>query len=285
MINFYTGRGEEEFFTDLAAERHRADLDVAGISLEKEKRGHFLWERIKVSSEEGERSIGRPMGNYDTLTLPRLELMDEEEVFDAVDEVSRELCHLCEENGILPERILVLGLGNRELTPDAIGPRCADMVEATMQLKGADKESFYSLDCSEIAVLSPGVEARSGIEAGVVARGICDEISPDLVIAVDALASGSPERLGSTVQISDTGIFPGSGLGMGRSPINEDSLGVPVIAIGVPTVINAKSFLPKTHSSVRLEDTFLSPKDIDTVVKNASRIIAGGINQAFGIFS
>ena len=285
MCDYGIGKDKKRFTSDLAAERRRADISVDGISYSKERCGPFEWERICVSSEEGEESIGRPKGFYDTLNLPKIELMDEEEIMDAANEVSRELCELCTKNNILPGRILVVGLGNKDLTPDSVGPKSAEITEATMQLKSLDSDMFYGLECSEIAVFAPGVSAKNGFDTALAVKSLCHAIAPDVVIAIDSLASSSSARLGRTIQISDTGIFPGSGLGFSGKPLNKDYLSTPVLAIGVPTVINSERFIPDDQILPKERGMFVSPKEIDGIVKNAARIIAGGINQAFGIFS
>ncbi len=263
--------------SDLACERRRANASVAGISYKCERCPSGSWERICISSEEGSKSIGRPIGNYDTLNTGRLDLLDLDGADDAKNEVAAELCRLFDKNGISPERILVVGLGNKALTPDAVGPMTAELVEPTMHISRCDRKMFESLECSEIAVIAPGVCASSGLDSSAVTVGVCEKIKPDAVIAVDALASRSPDRLGTTLQICDTGIFPGTGLGYGTEAIDRDLLGVPVIAIGVPTVINSNAFGSNSAGM------FVAPKDINGIVESASRIIAGGINQAFGL--
>ena len=184
----------------------------------------------------------------------------------------------------LPVTHLVVGLGNMNLTPDSVGPRTADSVNATMHLAVCEPNLFRSLECLEIAVVVPGVMSTSGVEAAEVVSSLCDRIEPDAVIAVDSIASRSPERLGRTVQISNTGIFPGSGIGNRRQPLSEKTLGVPVIAIGVPTVINARAFSSENDRLQKENDLFVSPRDIDTVVSVSAKIISRSINQAFGIF-
>ena len=273
--------------SDLACERGRADLGIEGVKLTKESCGEYSWERIRIESEAGARDIGRPMGNYDTLTLPRVDTLSEEDIDDAANEVARELCLAADRLLIYPERLLIIGLGNRDLTPDSVGPRAAAGITATLHMMRADDGVFSSLDCSEIAVISPGVTAQSGMDASDIIVGICERIMPDAVIAIDALASKSVTRLGTTIQISDTGIFPGGGIGNKRTPLNEDTLGVPVIAIGVPTVINARHLLlecgaaPEAGSAV--DGMFISPREIDGIAEASARIISRGINQAFGI--
>lgn len=271
--------------TDLACERHRADTASSGVKFRTERVGAFTWERLTVTSAEGAESIGRPIGSYNTLNVPEMTVLDDSDIADAANEVSRELCSAFERLGVIPDRILVVGLGNGDLTPDAVGPRTAERVTATMHVKRFDRRFFSELDCSEIAVCTPGVTSKTGMEAAETVTSICERIEPDAVIAIDSLASRSTERLGKTIQISDTGIFPGSGIGNGRRPLNEDTLGAPVIAIGVPTVINARILVgDDSRDGADAADLFVSPKDIDTVVDVSSKIIADGINQAFGIF-
>ena len=232
------------FMTDLAAERHRADTSVNGIFYRRDDTGPFVWERIDVTTREGEIAIDRPRGSYDSLSVERMDLLDENEIADAANEIAGELCRMFEKSSVTPTRILVVGLGNEDLTPDSIGPKSANLVNATMHIQENDPLLFKSLECSEIAVFTPGVMAKTGIETSDAVSAVCDMIDPDAVIAIDAIASRSPSRLGSTVQISNTGIFPGSGIGNKRKPIGEKTLGVPVIAVGVPTVINASAFIP-----------------------------------------
>lgn len=280
------------FTSDLACERRRADTDISGVDFKKECFGEYCWERIRITSEEGAKSIGRPCGIYNTLTLPRVDTLDEEDTFDASNEIAKELCHIFDDISVYPGRLLVVGLGNPALTPDSVGPKCAERINATMHISRFKRGVFGELECSEIAVCTPGVMASTGIEAAETVLGLCDRISPDAVIAIDSLAARSPERLGKTIQISDTGIFPGSGIGNARFPLSKRTLGIPVIAIGVPTVINASvlasrdeegyddSARRKTHD---FDEMFVSPREIDGIAHTSAKIIAQGINQAFGI--
>ena len=271
--------------SDLACERRRADINVPGISYRKEQRGIFTWERIEITSHEGEESIGRPMGSYDTLTTERMDALDASDIEDASNEIATELCRIFERTSIIPSKILVVGLGNCDLTPDSVGPRTANLVNATMHLKKSDADFFESLECAELAVLTPGVMAKTGIESTDTVSAICDVTEPDAVIAIDSIASRSPTRLGTTIQISNTGIFPGSGIGHKQKALSERNLGIPVIAIGVPTVINAAAFCDTCSSDTSsTSEMFVSPRDIDAIVNVSSKIISQGINQAFGVF-
>ncbi len=290
---FYTERDyrTDHPYTDLACERRRADTSILGVDYKKELGLVGSWERIRISSDEGARSIGRPIGTYNTLELERMDLLEAEAIDDAADEVARELCYMCDLNSVVPERVLVVGLGNPELTPDSLGPAACRGIKATMQIKSFDPALFDNLECSEIAVVTPGVAARSGFDAAEYIKGICSVMKPDVIFAVDALASRSVSRLGTTVQISDTGILPGSGIGNCRRAIDKESVGSPVIAIGIPTVIDSRMFwLDARGEGAALDDAapgaamFVSPREISEIVSVGSRIISDGINQAFGLF-
>ena len=283
------GKGTHNFDkspnSDLACERRRADVAMSGIQFRTEGIGAYRWEKLSVTTDEAAETIGRPIGSYNTLNIPELSTLDDADIADAANEISKELCIMLDKLGVIPERLLIVGLGNRDLTPDSVGPLVAERVTATMHVKNFDRRFFTDLDCSEIAVCVPGVTSKTGMEAAETVMAICERIEPDAVIAIDSLASRSTERLGKSIQISNTGIFPGSGIGNGRRPLSEATLGAPVIAIGVPTVINARILIGESeNASEAPDDLFVSPKDIDTIASVSARIIAEGINQAFGIF-
>ncbi len=281
-----------EFYTDLACERYRADTNINGISYKEEASSSGIWERISITSQEGAKSIGRPMGIYNTLNVGRMDLLDEEQLHDASNEVAHELRKLLSDMNIHPGRLLIAGLGNPSLTADSLGSLAAKGVKPTLHIKNMDESFFSTLNCSEIAVISPGVTASSGLESLICVSGICEKIRPNAIIAIDAVASSSAGRLGSTIQISSTGIIPGGGVGNHRSAISEETVGVPVIAIGVPTVISSSVFCSdfygeneKKCQSQNLRGMFVSPKEINEIVDYASRIISSGINSAFGLYS
>ena len=273
-------------YSDLACERRKANVECEGICFTEERRGDYKWERITVTDKKGAESLGRPIGHYDTLTLPRMDTLTEEDIADAASEISEELCFSLDRISVIPDRILVVGLGNAELTPDSVGPKSALQVNATMHLAPADRQIAKNIECSGIAICIPGVMAKSGLDSVTTVKAISEKQSFDAVIAIDSLASLSPERLGKTIQISDTGIIPGSGIGCRRTPLNKESLGVPVIAIGVPTVINSKffSYSGEINNSEQNSEMFVSPREIDVITDASSKIISMGINLAFGIF-
>ncbi len=273
-------------YTDLACERRRADLKVEGVEYRKEENICGIWEKIHISSDEGARSIGRPVGYYDTLTLPRMDLMDFEEIMSVKEELAGELCEMVERCDITPTSVMVVGLGNGELTPDAVGPRTADKIHPTMHIYQLDEGLFDTLGCSKISVLKPGVTAKSGLDSSVIVKGVCNLVKPNLVIAIDSLRARDRARLGSTVQISSTGIVAGSGLHGARSEISKAVLGTPVISIGVPTVIDSRALVEgdqKSPSHHAGEGLMVSPKEIGEIVENSAEIIGGAINLVFGI--
>ena len=289
----YTNEKQNKAFgyTDLACERYKADTSLSGVAFQKEETPAGTWERIKITSLEGAKSIGRPMGIYNTLHTEQIDNFDEEMINDVSREIATELISLFNKTSVSSRRILVAGLGNSELTPDAIGSIAAKGVKPTLHIKSSDERLFSTLECSEIAVLTPGVPAQTGLDSLILLKSVCEKIKPNAVIAIDALAAKDRERLGKTVQISSTGIIAGGGLENHGTSINEATLGVPVFSIGVPTVISAKSFCPdKSQENGVLGKTqngksmFLCPKEISEIVALSARTIADGINLAFGLF-
>ena len=275
-------------YTDLALERRRVDTDLPGVDFSTENLRYGSWERMKIATKSAAESIGRQVGVYNTLNTDKMDMLYGMALDEAKDQLAKELCSIFDDMDIFPGRILVAGLGNILLTPDAIGCEVAAKVKPTLQIAEADREFFESLSCAEIAICTPGVCATSGLDAAIVIKGICDMIKPDAVIAIDALASRDPIRLGRTIQVCNTGISPGSGLGNTRLSISIETVGVPVIAIGVPTVIDSRLLCPDFCASSDKninEAMFVSPKEINEIISVGAEIIAEAINQAFGVFT
>ncbi len=290
----YNYTNEEQYkafgFTDLACERYKADTTLPGVTFQKEETPGGTWERIKITSLEGAKSIGRPMGIYNTLHTEKIDTFDDEMINDVSREIATELISIFNQTNVSLRRILIAGLGNSELTPDAVGSLCAKSVKPTLHIKSMDERLFSTLECSEIAVLAPGVPAQTGLDSIVILKSVCEKIKPNAVITIDALAARDRERLGKTIQISSTGIIAGGGLENHGISINEDTLGIPVFSIGVPTVINSKSFCPdKSPENENLntkhkKSMFVCPKEISEIVSLSARTISDGINLAFGLF-
>lgn len=269
--------------TDLAIERHQNINNevLEGVSLQKEAYEGVVLSKITVETESAADVLKKPVGVYYTAELvgfPDVSSLIDERL-DVIIKSLREL---------LPEKgsVLVAGLGNANITPDALGPKCADMVFATRHI---DKKLFKDYDfpeLREVSVISPGVTGQTGFESVEIIASLCEKTNPCAVIAVDALAAADVERLNRTIQISSAGIEPGSGVKNSRKALNKNSLGVPVIAVGVPTVVDAVS-LAKGIINGKDEETesdfsgmMVTSRDIDTVIENSSRFLALSINCA-----
>lgn len=233
---------------------------------------------IKIENEKGAIVLGKPIGTYITVESKLLRDADQDIYEPIVVIVHKILKKFIGDKN----RIMVVGLGNREVTPDSLGPKVIDNLYITRHLV---KEGIVS-DVKEISALCPGVMAQTGIETQILLKSICKDIRPDVVIVVDALAAAEASRLNSTIQICDTGISPGSGVGNNRSKINEETIGVKVIAIGVPTVISMSALLGQFGIGAfdineELATMFVTPKNIDESVKRVSFTISESINRFF----
>lgn len=242
--------------------------------------GAFRLTEVEVLDAEGAEALGKPVGRYRTLQAKqpfhrRAQSLRAEA--EAVAEQVRAL--LGEAHGC----VLVVGLGNRSVTPDAVGPRMTEHLLVTRHLVSSLPETFGSF--RPVAAIAPGVLFATGVESGEIARSVARAVRPAAVIAVDALCAQSPARLGSTIQFSDTGISPGSGAGNRRFALNRETLGVPVLAVGVPTVVRADTLAgtgdgTEERSCPELEDLLVTPKDIDLLVEETARILGRGISLA-----
>lgn len=263
--------------TDLALERAEINKDnVKGVTIDEERLSDITVTRMKILDREAERRLLKPMGKYITLQVPRF-------TKDAGLDREAAACFARELKRLMPSgvrSVLVAGLGNEAITPDSLGPRVADRIIATRHISGELANRLGLGELMPVAVLAPGVLGQTGIETGEIILGTVDRISPSVVIVIDALAARSLGRLGCTVQMSDTGISPGAGVGNARMKINEESLGVPVIAIGVPTVVDIKTMLNDAGGSVsdNIPDMIVTPKEIDMMIDRAAELIAVGVN-------
>lgn len=264
--------------TDMASEAHRiwrqgaTSLDrLPGVEAEESQRDGFSLFRVRILDEEGAQALGKPVGQYFTLELDRFFSRGDEGFERAVQALAGLLRDaFVDVNG--PS--LVVGLGNSEITPDALGPTAAQYVFPTRHLKLAAHPLFQ--DFSEVAVCSPGVMGTTGMESALQIAAFCREIKPARVVVVDALAGSDPGRLCRTIQIADSGIAPGSGVGNDRSCLSRETLGVPVVAVGVPTVIDASAF----GDDSGLRGLFVTPKDIDATIRAGARLIGYAVDLA-----
>ena len=261
------------FRTDIADEvfRSTAGADCRGLSYEECTVGGFAVARLAVTSGEGEAMLGKPMGHYCSLRLDGLLNRSSVMFSGAAEVLSGEIRRLMPNSF---SSVTVVGLGNPDITPDALGSLAAASVIATRHLKDADPADFASM--RNVSVLRPGVLGTSGIESSVQIRAICGEIKPDAVIVIDALAAAETSSLCRKIQVSDTGICPGSGVGNNRAAVNSDALGIPVISVGAATVIDAGVLC----SDPAAEKMFVTPRSIDYDVRLIGRLIGYAVDLA-----
>lgn len=277
------------FRTDLAVEaieNHKSAAALPHVRQSDRTLEGFAVHEVRILSEDAAREIGKPQGRYLTLELDALIRREE----DAFPRACKALSTLLRE--LLPRPnngpVLIAGLGNRMITPDAIGPQTADHVIATRHLVAQSPDIFA--DWRPVSALAPGVLGQTGVETGEVICGVLDRVRPAAVIAVDALAAGRLSRLLRTVQLADTGITPGAGVGNARAALNKETLGVPVIAVGVPTVVDGATLAHEISSQLGQPDcealddlsqpVMITTRDIDREVADISRMIGYAVNMA-----
>ena len=292
--------------TDLALEARESfeedDVKIRGVRIEEEddEELEIHTTRVVIETENGAKTMGKPVGTYITMEAPNMSAPDE----DYHREISQKLAeHLKSLMGEGEKSVLIVGLGNRDVTPDALGPYVVGNICITRHMiREFGAASLGEEQRNPVSGIVPGVMAQTGMETLEIIRGVVKETHPDLIIAVDALAARSTRRLNRTIQITDTGINPGSGVGNHRNGLNKQVLGIPVIAIGVPTVVDAATIVNDTMESLihaldmedyaqkyqlikeripsHLNTMFVTPKDIDETVKRLSYTISEGLNLA-----
>ncbi|MCI8947892.1 MAG: GPR endopeptidase [Lachnospiraceae bacterium] len=292
--------------TDLALEAResigKAQEELRGITVEEYDREEIQVHitRVVISSKNGAKAMNKPMGNYITLEAPAMQEADE----DYHREISEELAKQIQ--SILPglgteQSILVVGLGNRDVTADALGPGVVDNLFVTRHIVREYGKAAYNRErMNLVSGIVPGVMAATGMEAAEIVKGVVEQTSPDLIIVVDALAARSTKRLNRTIQVTDTGIQPGSGVGNHRNALTRENLGVPVIAVGVPTVVDAATIVvdavdkiqresakeghllgtDSIRSMPELNNMYVTGKNIDEIIKRLSFTISEALNIA-----
>ncbi len=279
------------FRTDLALEKREniASARIDGVISNKEEKNGVTVTTICVTNEVGAQALGKPVGKY--ITLEVTPFMKNADLSDGRIEVfAEELLSLLPKEGT----ILVAGLGNESITPDALGPKCVSLLLATRHIKKELAKSLGLSPLRPVAGIVPGVLGKTGIETAEIIEAVAEKIKPAALVVIDALASRKLSRLGTTVQMTDTGIAPGSGVGNTRTEISEKTLGIPVVAVGVPTVVDGTTMafdvlesagvkgenVQKLGSFKKEEFMMVTPKEIDLVIERASMLIAMGINSA-----
>ena len=312
--------------TDLAMEqkeRFESDhVEVSGVVLEEEydEEKEIKITTVRIETENGAKAMGKPVGTYLTLEAPNMAAADEgyhREISETLAGFLEKYMKDTEENQEKGYSVLVVGLGNREVTPDALGPYVVDQLFVTRQIvQDYGRFAVGNGGSWIVSAIVPGVMAQTGMESAEIIRGIVNETTPDLIMVIDALAARSTKRLNRTIQISDAGIYPGAGVGNHRSEITKDTMGIPVIAIGVPTVVDAATIVNDTMENFimaletsetlkgvgvvlqgynsaekyelvkeliapHLNGMFVTPKDIDDTVRRISYTISEAMNMLF----
>lgn len=305
------------FRTDLALERNEVYKEknklneIDGVSVNNETINEVEISRIKILNEEGEKILQKPAGTYITLDVKKLKLADEERLSKIAETVADELRKIVGEHVNETEDILVVGLGNLYVTPDALGPKVVPEIEVTRHILEY-MPSIMPEDTRPVSAISPGVLGVTGIETMEILKGVVQNVKPKLLIVIDALATRSIDRISSSIQIADTGIVPGAGVENTRKEISKKTLGVPVIAIGIPTVVDlatitnecidifieslqekamSNDYLNKLKENDNYEEIkgalvpkdynmIVTPKEIDKLIENMSKIVSSAINMA-----
>ena len=306
------------FRTDLALERR--DIyrkitklqEIDGIeSTEEDINENIRVSRVKITNENGEKAIGKPKGNYVTIDVKKLKIAGEEEIQKASETLSNELRNIIDAHTDKQGEILIVGLGNIYVTPDALGPKVINEIDVTRHIIKYLPQ-YVEEGTRPVSAISPGVLGTTGIETVEILKGIVDNTKPKLLVVIDALASRSIDRISSTIQISDTGIVPGAGVGNTRQEISQSTLGIPVIAIGIPTVVElatlvsdgidifidrlqekaeSNEYLNQLQQNDKYEEVkealnvgeynmIVTPKEIDDLIENMKDVVARGINFA-----
>lgn len=269
--------------TDLALEAHRLSTqdgkEIEGVIVTNRQEGEITISKVEIINDAGSETLGKSIGNYITIECPtiRYSADDSRRVCSQIAQEIRKMTKI-DRNTVT----LIVGLGNSEITPDALGTEVVSHILITHHLKNHMQEYLKEAlgeEISGVCAITPGVLGTTGIETVETIKGIAAHIKPDLIIAVDALAAGEIQRVSNTIQISDAGIQPGSGVGNNRAGMNEETLGTKVISIGVPTVIDARN-ISDMEIPQELSPLMVTTKDIDLVIKKCAKTIADGINLA-----
>lgn len=288
-------------YTDLAMELRELSPDIEGIAEQDEADGEIKIKRIGILTSSAAERIGKAMGSYVTLDARAL-IERPFDLFEAVEKrLAIELGKLIKTD-IKRSSVLIVGLGNREVTPDSLGPRVVERVLVTRHVKQFLPEAF-DFETPAVCAIAPGVLGVTGVETMDIVKGVVERVHPDCIIAIDALASRRAARISTTLQLTDAGISPGSGVGNQRAELSLDSLGVQTLAIGVPLVVRAATITRDTLSFManetglhadeerlkllaedisvkQLDDMIVTPKDIDSIVSDMAGMIANAINRA-----
>lgn len=309
MYNFRTDMADER--KDIYKKANNLE-NIPGIETsESTVNDNIKTNIVKITNEQGDQAIGKPIGTYVTVDIKNLKLATDEDIQKASDVVKDELKKIIDSHCESQDEILVVGLGNQFVTPDSLGPKVVSEIEVTKHFIKYTPQ-YVVEGTRSVCAIAPGVLGTTGIETSEIIRGIVDKVQPKMLIVIDSLASKSIERISSTVQISDTGIVPGGGVGNAREELSEKSIGIPVIAIGVPMVVESAVlvndcldlFIGKLQNEAKSNDylnelkekdnyeeikeslnptgynMIVTPKEIDDLIENMKDIVSTAINSA-----
>lgn len=309
MYNFRTDLADER--NEIYKKANNISTNVDGIEAEEDEAENIKIGRVNIVNENGEQAIGKPQGAYVTLDIKNIKTIQHEEIEKVANVLANELRNLINKHITDVDDILVVGLGNIYVTPDALGPKVVPEIEVTRHILQYMPKAMPE-DTRPVSAIAPGVLGITGIETMEILKGIVDNVKPKMLIVIDALASRNIERISSSIQLSDTGIVPGAGVENTRKEISEKTLGIPVVALGIPTVVDLASitndciriFIEDLQQKAMSNDTLnklkdtdnyeqikealnvgkynmiVTPKEIDELIENMKEIVALGINQA-----
>ena len=310
MYNFRTDLADER--TELYKKANNIENEIEGVEAnEEEINNNIKLTRVKILDEKGEQALGKRKGTYITIDMKNMKYMGNDEIQSASEVLSKELKNMIKEHVELEDEILVVGLGNIYVTPDALGPKVINEIDITRHLLKYVPQ-YLEKNTRPVSAISPGVLGTTGIETAEILKGIVENVKPKLMIVIDSLASRSMKRISSTIQLADTGIVPGAGVDNARKELTKDTLGIPVIAIGIPTVVETAVvvndcldvFIEKLQQEARSNDYLnklkeednyeeikealipkefnfiVTPKEIDGLIENMKDVVARGINMS-----
>ena len=309
MYNFRTDLADER--TDIYKKNNNITNEIDGVETTVKEEGNVKITEVKITNENGVNSIGKPIGTYVTIDIKKLKVATDEEIEDYGNVLSNELKKLIDKHSTKQDEILVVGLGNIYVTPDSLGPKVINEIDVTRHILKYMPE-VLDKETRPVSAISPGVLGTTGMETLEIVTGIAEKVKPKLIIVIDALASRSIDRISSSIQLSDTGIVPGAGVGNTRKELSQNTLNIPVIALGIPTVVESavlvndclNLFITKLQEDAKSNDylnnlkeqdnyeeikealipsdynMIVTPKEIDELIENMKDVVARGINFA-----
>lgn len=309
MYNFRTDLADER--ADIFKKNNNITNNIDGVETTIREEDNIKITEVKITNENGANAIGKPIGNYITIDIKKLKIATDEQIERFGNVLSEELRKLVDKHVSKQDEILVVGLGNIYVTPDSLGPKVINEIDVTRHILHYMPEVLEE-GTRSVSAISPGVLGTTGIETLEVITGIVENIKPKLIVVIDALASRSMDRISSSIQLADTGIVPGAGVGNTRKELSQNTLGIPVIALGIPTVVESavlvndclSLFINKLQEEAKSNDylnelkekdnyeeikealmpeeynMIVTPKEIDELIENMKDVVARGINYA-----